>query len=108
MSNMSGRSFVVATVSGNFSCFSRSTFNSQSRAVASRPDEAALAADGGFSPARMKAMVFFTGSVQFLFYGYGLQDLVMTATVAPLAQGLRTAAEDVLQGPPLQAEVAGW
>jgi len=29
---------------------------------------------------------------------YGLQDLVMAPAVVPLAQGSRTAAEDVLQG----------
>jgi len=39
---------------------------------------------------------------------YGLQDLVTAPAVAPLAQSSRTAAEDVLQGPSLQAQRASW
>jgi len=61
ISTMSGLSVVAAPFSGNFSCFLRSTFSSQSCATASWQEEVALAAGVGFCPALTKVMVFFTG-----------------------------------------------
>jgi len=103
VSTVSGLSVVASAFSGNFSCFPRSTFSFQSCVAASRPEEVALAAGIGFSPALMKAMVFYIGRrhLQWMIplqmvSAMAIQDLVMAPSVAPLVQGSRTADEEAL------------
>lgn len=71
----------------------------------------ALVTAGGFPPAWLEIMVFFTGRrltqwliPQLMVFSMGFQDLVMVPEVTALAQGFRTAAKDVLHGPPLCAK----
>lgn len=106
VSNTTGLSDVVASFSGNFNCFPRSTFSSQSCAIASRPEEEVLAAAGGSSPALMDgpllwAEVLAVGDSTADGVCYSLQDLVMMSAVVPFAQASWTAAQDMLQGPSL-------
>ena len=108
---MSGLSVVTATFPGNLSCFPRSTFSPQSCAVFEQAAGSCCwlltssdESDGFLGWADTLAVVDSAADG----VGNDLEDLVMTPTVAPIPQGFRAEAENMLQGPSPLAQRACW